>query len=334
MAGKWAIAAAVAAVLTATAGQAAELRFAFPAPPRSLINLWGFEPWAKDVAEASKGTLDIKIVGGPTLGTFGNIYDRTTMGVTDISFGVFSAMGTRFPRAEVSSVPFEIENPMEGAVALWRLYVSGALKDEFGDTRVLSLFVFGNPAIHTRAKEIKAVSDLRGMKIGVGGKLYSDILAVLDVAPLASEPPDLYQGISRGMYEGAMIQWTAVSTFKLYEVTKYHYEVPLGAAGAFVVMNKASYDKLPPPAKAAIDRYSGEPFARRMGDVMTRMDTATRAEVRKIEGQTFNSISAEDRKSWSDRLHPVIEEWTKRTPDGQAVLTALRSELAKIRASR
>ena len=52
----------------------ASIKFAFLAPPRSLVHQWSFKPWVKDVNEASGGTLAIKIIAGPTLGNFRNIY--------------------------------------------------------------------------------------------------------------------------------------------------------------------------------------------------------------------------------------------------------------------
>ena len=44
------------------------------APPRSLVHQWSFKPWVKDVNAASGGPLAIKIIAGPTLGNFRNIY--------------------------------------------------------------------------------------------------------------------------------------------------------------------------------------------------------------------------------------------------------------------
>jgi TRAP-type C4-dicarboxylate transport system substrate-binding protein len=227
-----------------------------------------------------------------------------------------------------------VESPAEGALALSRLYQKGLIADEYKDVKVLTLFAFGNPAIQTKDKEITRLDQIKGMKLAAGSKLDNDLLALLGAAPQSSDPSELYQGLSRGLYEGALIQWTAFLTFKLAEVTKYHFDLPLGAAAAYVVMNKNSYDKLPPEAKAAIDKHSGEPFARRMGDVINRQDQVAREGAKKLGGHVFHSITPEDRKTWAPRLQPLIDNWVRNTPNGAEVLAGLRKEIAAIRAGK
>jgi TRAP-type C4-dicarboxylate transport system substrate-binding protein len=322
------------AALIPYAAQAVELRFAFPAPPQSLVNQWGITPWAEEIKKDSNGALDIKIIPGPTLGTFGNIYDRTANGVADISFGVFSAISARFPKTEVANVPFVAETPMEAAIALQRLFDKGLIADEFKDVKVLCLFAFGTPAFHLKNKEVTRIEQVKGMKLAAGSRLENDILALFGAAPQSAEPTELYQGISRGLYEGSLIPWSAFLTFKLGEVTKYHLELPLGTAGAFVVMNKNSYDKLSADLKKVLDKHSGERFARHMGDAINRQDAFARDGARKMEGQVIHSITEEDRKTWAPRLQPLVDQWARNTPNGEAVLAAFRKEVAAVRAEK
>jgi len=322
------------AAVASTAAHAVDLRFGFPAPPQSLVNQWGITPWVKQVMDDSKGTLKINVIPGPTLGNFATIYDRTANGVADMSFGIFSPMAGRFPKTDVINVPFVAESPAEGAVALWRLYEKGVIADEFKDVKVLTLFAFGNPAIQTKDKEITRIEQIKGMKLGAGNTLDIDVLSLLGAAPQSADPSELYQGISRGLYEGALIQWSAFLTFKLAEVTKYHFDLPLGAAGAFIIMNKNSYNKLPPDAKTAIDKNSGLALARHMGDAINRQDAFAREGARKLGGHVFHNITAEDRQTWAPKLQPVIDAWVRRTPNGAEVLSAFRKEIADIRAGK
>jgi len=319
---------------SAFSSQAVELRFAFPAPPQSLVNVLGFEPWAKEIKEASNGALDIKIIPGPTLGTFGTIYDRTANGVADISFGIMSAMSARFPKTEVVNIPFVIENPKEGALALWRLYAKGVIADEYKDVKVLGLFTFGNPAIQTRDKEVASIADIKGMKLSAGAKVDNDLLALLGAAPQSADPTELYQGISRGLYEGSLIQWSAFQTFKLAEVTKYHFDLPLGAAGAYVVMNKGSYDRLPANLKATLDKFTGESLSRRMGDAISQQDAGAREQAKALGGHVFHTMPPEERETWAPKVQPLIDAWMRNTPNGDVVLSSLRKEIADIRAGK
>jgi TRAP-type C4-dicarboxylate transport system substrate-binding protein len=97
-------------------------------------------------------------------------------------------------------------------------------------------------------------------------------------------------------------------------------------------MNKATYAKLPDKARAAVDRHSGETFAKRMGAAVEVMEKEGRERVRAMAGHTLAEIDPAEAARWRERIAPVVEEWVKRTPNGAEVLAAYRAEIAKIRA--
>jgi TRAP-type C4-dicarboxylate transport system substrate-binding protein len=115
-------------------------------------------------------------------------------------------------------------------------------------------------------------------------------------------------------------------------VTRFHLDIAMGQAPAFVFMNKQAYAKLPAGAKAAIDKLSYESFSRRMGDVTDRQDDLGRSTVRKIPGHKVYKLSPEENAKWEKALVPVTEEWVKSTPNGAAILAAFRKEIANVRA--
>ena len=102
------------------AAQPVELRFASPAPPQSPINSRGIAEWIKEVNSASGNTVSFRLMAGPTLASFENVYDRVLKGVADIGFGTGSTVAGQFRRSEVATLPFESEGPIEVAVTLWR----------------------------------------------------------------------------------------------------------------------------------------------------------------------------------------------------------------------
>jgi TRAP-type C4-dicarboxylate transport system substrate-binding protein len=326
-----ALLAALVLAAPAFAQQPVELRLAFPAPGVSPLNSQGFTPWAKDIEAASGGTIAIRVIGGTTLATFETVWDRVAKGVADIGFGVSASVGGQFPKTEVAALPFELDNPREGSLALWRLYQRGLIAEEYNDVKLLGLFTFGHAAIHTRTAKIKSLSDLKGLKLRAGGRLEGDMIAALGGAPITINPADIYQSISNGLIDGAVVQWTAMNSFKIYEVAKNHLRAPLGSSTAFIAMNKRSYDKLPPQAKAAIDKHSYEPLARRMGDVVHKMDDFAQANVAKQPGQVIETIPAEEAARWRKQLQAISEGWVKSTPNGAAILAGFREEIKRAR---
>ena len=322
-----ALAAASAAASGARAADPIQLKLGFPAPPMSFVNTRGVTPWIKDVEAAAEGAIEIKLFPGGTLGNFRNIYDRTIAGVSDISFGTPGSEGQTFAKTGVSSLPFESEHSTEASLALWKLFEKNVIADEFDKVLPLALFTFSSSGMHS-TKLIKSADDMKGLKLAAGGKTAADALLVLGASPVTMTPAETYQSISRGLVDGANMSWPGVQVFKLFEVAKFHLSVPFGLAAGYIIMNKESYARLPAKAKQAIDRYSYEAFTRRMGTGADAEDEAILARLKKMPGQTFNALSAEEKARWRRILAPVTDAWMRTTPDGPRVLATFRAEIA------
>jgi TRAP-type C4-dicarboxylate transport system substrate-binding protein len=307
------------------------LRFGFPAPPQSKVNVWGVTPWIEDVQKAAPGLLDIKVFPGPSLATTENSYDRVVSGVADLMFGIFGPLAGKFTRVTVGSLPFEAKNNSETAVAYWHLYERGLFADELKEVKTLALFTFPSAGFHTN-KPVAVAADLAGMKVAVSDRALSQLITSLGAVPITMGPPDFYQSMQRGLVGGVAVGWSAADTFKLYEVSKYHVDTASGLFAAFMFMNKQSFAKLPAAAQQAIDRYSGEPFFRRMGKVTDDMDGEGREKVRAMPGQTITRLNAAEEARWQELAQPIIENWVKTTPNGAAILSAFREEIKKVRA--
>lgn len=331
-----AIGAALCVGLSGAAASAQEpivLKFGFPAPPTSFVLTEASEPWAKDVEAASNGAIKFTFFPGGSVGNFNNILDRTLNQVVDVSFGIFGPYSDQFPRTQVTSLPFEANNTTETAVTLWRLYHKGVTAPEFGQVKVLTLFNFPASALHTK-KPIKVLEDLKGMKLSVTNRTAGQVAELLGTAPISLTPADVYQSQQRGVIDGMFQAWTAVQTFKLYEVTNYHLNTPVGQQPAFIFMNKASFAKLPASSQATIDKLSGEPFARRYGKAVDANDMSGLASVKAMAGQNVGDLTPAETARWKERLKPVTDDWVKATPDGAKVLAAFREELANVRAGK
>jgi TRAP-type C4-dicarboxylate transport system substrate-binding protein len=200
---------------------------------------------------------------------------------------------------------------------------------EFEKVKVLSLFNFPAAHIHTKSP-LKAFS-LKGVKFSVSTKEEARVVAAMEGIPISMTPADVYEGLSRGTTEGVVIAWTAVQTFKLYEVAKHHVEAGLGMGPAFVFMNKSAYAKLPAQAKTAIDRHSGEPFVRRMGTVIDQVAAGIAGDIAAMPGHHITQLPEDQLATWRRHINPMVDAWIAETPDGAKVLAAYRAEIQKIR---
>jgi len=322
---------ALAFAAPALADEPVTLKFGFTAPATSYVNVYGAAPWTKEVEAASDGALKIQLFPNNILGTVFNIYDRTVNGVVDLSFGTIGTVSGMFARSNVSNLPFVGEDPYESSMALYRLYARGITADEFAAVKVLSLFTFSSAGLHS-TRPISSADDMKGVKLAAASKVVADALVLLGAVPITMAPAETYQAIQRGLVVGTNMSWPGTTVFKLPEVAKNHLEVPFGLAGAYIFMNKDAYARLPDKAKAAIDKYSGEPLARKLGKGGIEADKHVIAQLKAQPDQAFTALSPAEKERWRKTLMPITEEWVKATPDGAKVLAAFQEELVKARA--
>jgi TRAP-type C4-dicarboxylate transport system substrate-binding protein len=325
--------AALAALLALPAApRAAEpvtLKFAFPASLQSdfaRIIL----AWVDDVNKAEKGAVKIQMFPGATVAKFSNVLDRVQNGVVDIGFGIFGPYSRQVPQTFVVELPFVTENSTECSTAMWRLAVQGVTAAEYKGFHPLALFCFTGASLQS-TRPVRTADDMKGLKIAASGKVMADDLKLMGAAPITINPGDFFESLNRGLAQGVLISWPGAMSFKLQDVAHYHMSTPFGLFPAFVAMNKGSYARLSGPAKAAIDKLSGEVFSKRIGVGLDKSNDDAIADFKKMKGHEVVKLSDAELEKWDKILAPVTAEWVKDTPDGGHVLSAFKAELKKIR---
>jgi TRAP-type transport system periplasmic protein len=326
------IATAAIAATPALAQEPVKLKYASPSPPQSLITVWGIGPWLNDVVKASGGTIQVQSFLGAVLGNFNQVVDRTLNGVDDIGWGILGPYSDQFPQTDVASLPFVSTQAKASSIALWRLHEKGLIKDDWGKFKVLGLFNFPPASFHSN-KPIKGLADFKGLKIGVSVRVISELVRVAGAASVTMQPSDMYQAGQRGVVDGIAIGWPAFYPFKLQDVTKYHIDGAFGGTPSFVIMNKATYNRLPDKARQAFDALGGEKLSGRMGSTTDRMEEDGKKRVKAMPGHNFFTLSSAEEAAWKAKAEPIVEKWIKATPNGAAVLAAYREEIAKVLAA-
>ena len=327
--------AAGALAASASAAVAAEpnvLRFAVLAPPTTWVYTQAGEPWSKEVMSAADGTLDIKFFFGTTLGTVRNIYDRTVTGAVDIAFGTFGELTGQFQKVNVTTLPFETKDSYAAATALWRLYTSGVIADEFAHVKPLVLFTFPGYVLST-TRPVKSLADMDGLKVITTSRLTSQGVQLLGGVPITLIPTEIYSAIQRGTAAGTLVSWAAISVFKVEELTKYDVDTPFGHGPTYYFMNKDAFARLPAVAQAAIEKYSGDPLNRRLALAGAKVQDEAR-DLLTSRGHTVSDLDAAVAEEFRRRLTPITQEWVDATPDGARVLAAYRKEIAAALAAR
>ena len=331
------IAVAAAALCFASWAARAEevnLLFGTTLPAQVHLNVRVLHPWAERINQQGKGIVHIDVRDGSEIANLGNFYSRVQDDVIQISWGLQSAIGGKFPRTAVGGLPFEVEKAEIGSAALWRVYKSGLFNAEYDTVQPLYMITFPPSGIHY-AKQPKTLENLNGLKLATGSKVGADTIERLGGTPLSMITSDYYTALQRGMVDAVLVQWTAFQPFKLQDVTFYHLETKLGGATGMVFMAKKKYDALPAAVRKILDDNSGEAESRVYGKFWDDVDNEGREMVKALGDkhkiiQQSPAIAAK----WRKAVAPVIDDWVKATPDGAKVLAAFRAETAKVTAGQ
>ena len=324
-------AALIVAVPAASHSDPMQIKFGTTGPAFGPLHEEAYSAWAKDVTDASQGTLEVKVYPAQQLGTMINIYDRMLNGVAEVAYMVLGPIATQFPKTTVVGLPFVATNPMEAAQALWRVYERGVIADEFAKCHPVAMAAFTNVSLHSR-KPFATLDDIKGMKIGSQSRITGEVVEKLGATPVSLPVAESYQALSRGTIDAFATGWPGIVPFKMAEVTIAHTDTPLSAEMAFNAMNKDVYEKMPDAAKKAVDKYSGMAFSERMARAIAKMADQGRHAALARQGAKIVQLAPAEEERWKQRAAPVIEEWVKATPNGAAVLAAFREEIAKVRA--
>ncbi|MDP2818400.1 MAG: TRAP transporter substrate-binding protein [Polaromonas sp.] len=323
--------------LSGLAQQAVTLKFHTFMSPASNVWLTMHKPWMDKVEKESGGRIKFEAYPAMQLGgTPVQLYDQAKDGVVDVVWTLPGNTAGRFPRIEVFELPFMMSNAEATSKAYWE-YVQTVAPDEFKDTQVIALQVHGPGVIHTVAKPVKSIADMRGLKIRAPTRQVTKLMGILGAIPVGMPLPSIPDALSKGTIEGCVIPWEVVPAVKVNELTKFHAEFdPAGGSlytTTFVMaMNKAKYNSLAPDLKKVIDNNSGMATSAWLGKTQQGNDGIGRksASDRGNSIYTVNPVEAQEfrRKSRTVEVE-WVEDMNKKGFDGKKLLDTARSLIEK-----
>ncbi len=181
---------------------------------------------------------------------------------------------------------------------------------------------------------VRSLADLKGLRVRTAGSMRIKALESLGAVPVAVPVTTVAESLSKGVVDATLGEWLFVETFKVAEVVKNHFEMPLGSSAIMVTMLKSRYDALPAAARAAIDKHSGEPFVRKMIEIFEVMEGSIRERVSKEPRSRVTVPTADDISTWRKLTEPVVQAWRQESAQNERLYQALDTELKKVRAGQ
>ena len=311
------LAAAIGLMAIVAPAQAEEitLKVAHFWPSTALSQQKILEPWCAKIAAESNNRLKCQIYPAMQLGgTPPQLIQQAVDGVADIVWTLPGYTAGRFPSVEVFELPFITRNAEGASRAAWLYYEQFGQKD-FESVKPLAFHVHDAGHIHNNKREIRKISDFRGLKMRAPTRLTNRMIAHLGATPVAMPMPQTPDAVSKGVVDGYVLPWEVIPTMKLHEMTRYHTEMDPSEPSLYttfftIAMNKARYDSLPDDLKAVIDANSGADFSAQIGRAWDESAQAARQQA--VErGNRFYTIPASEAGEWKKVGERLATEWVK-----------------------
>jgi TRAP-type C4-dicarboxylate transport system substrate-binding protein len=290
------------------AAEVIKLKFANYFPPTHMNSVM-MGKYCEELNKKLAGKVELTQYTGSTLLSAPKMAAGVAAGIADIGLSNLSYTRGRFPVMEIMELPHGFPSAWIAGHVANDFYYKYQPKD-FDGYQVLMLSTSPINVIQTLSKPVKALEDVKGLKLRGTGRL-GDIVKALGATPIPIETPDLYDGLKRGVIEGALLPLETMKGFKTGELIKYvTASWRVGSAYCFyVTMNKQKWNSLPADVQKVMTDFSRE-FIERWTLEWNNIDIGG-GEYFKSNGGKIESVPDVDSPKWIKAVQPVIADYKK-----------------------
>ncbi|TFZ07190.1 TRAP transporter substrate-binding protein [Ramlibacter henchirensis] len=310
-----------------------ELKFAHWLPPTHSLSKTGFEPWAKSVEAASKGSIKVALFPAQQLGKAADHYDMARDGIADMTWVNPGYQAGRFPVFAAGELPFLVGKPGPGSAALdawYRKYAANEMKDVKFCFAHLHIGTF-----HSR-KPITEPSQVKGMKIRSSNGTNAAFMTLLGATNVQVSAPEARDALEKGVADAISFPWDSIVSFGIDKAVKFHSDMRLYASDFVWVLNRGWYDKLSAGQKKVIDDHCNNEWAAKVGAAWGDFEDGGQAKLEKAAGHTIVKLTPAQLDQWKKAAEPLYTQWVQSADkvgvNGKQALEELRKELANRKA--
>jgi TRAP-type C4-dicarboxylate transport system substrate-binding protein len=253
---------ALALCMSASFTLAADVKWDMPmAYPATNYHSENATQFAKEVTEASGGKLEIVTHPGGSLFKGDEIFRAVRTGQAPIGERLISALGNEDPIFELDSLPFLVTNFAESR----KLYdtTRPMVEKVLADKGLTLLYTVPWPpqGLYTK-NEVNSVADMKGVKFRAYNAATSRLAELMGAVPTKIEAAELTQAFATGAVDSMISSGSTGYDSKLWEHTKYWYNIQAWMPKNMVIVNTEAFNSLDEAtrnvvlekAKAAEDR--------------------------------------------------------------------------------
>ncbi len=295
----------------AGSSQPIELNFATWQPPQYPNNTLVFEPFIQEVEQKTEGRVKMYLQPGSVLVGGGETFDAVATGMVDMGFSLPAYTPGRFPLTTILEFPFMFSSSLQANQAAAELYKNNAaFQKEYDEVKVIYVGATDTAAL-VSAKPVETLEDFKGLRVRTPGPVQNDMINAFGGTPVSMPYPEVYDAMQRGVVDATFGPQTAIYPFNLHEVSSHIVLVDFYATPLYVVMNKASWNKISPADQAVIEELI-EQIPLNIGGLYDERIIGFREQIEKegAEGNiTIITFSADDMQKARSILEPLEEKW-------------------------
>jgi len=277
----------------------------FP-PPSNQSKLCA--EFIKDFESRTQGRVKVRYFPGGSLLKAPATIKGIDSGIVDIGLSHISYTAGRFPVMEVCELPHGYPTGWVANQIMNEFYHKFKPK-EFDKYKVL-WFHANSPSMVISKKPVRKLEDMKGLTLRAPGRT-GEVVRALGASAAPTPIMETYDAIAKGVIQGVFVPFETLRTFKFAEIAKYvTVSWQIGPSYPFyVLMNKKSYEKLPPDIKAILNTLAGE-YRDRFALMWNAIEFPGKAFGEK-KGVEYIELSGQEATRWKKAVKPVIENYVK-----------------------
>ncbi|MFY0597496.1 MAG: TRAP transporter substrate-binding protein [Cognatishimia sp.] len=289
-----------------------------PTPyPDATFHTVNIHDFAKDVAEATGGELEIKVHSAGSLFKHPEISKAVRSGQVPAGEFFMGLLTNDNAAFGVDALPF-LATSYEEAERLWAAQkdIVTELLDQQG---LMPLYAVPWPpqGLYT-TKEIASVDDLAGLKFRTYNATLEEFANLAGAAPTQVEVPDIPQAFSTGRVEAMITSPSTGANSKAWDFLTHYTDIQAWIPKNVVVVNKRSFRRLDEATQTAVLEAAAAAEAR--GWEMSKAETDAKVAVLKENGITIVEPSDALMAGLRDIGAQMLENWKEKSGENGAAL--------------
>ena len=312
----------IAALLAAASAQSQtkwDLPAAYPASNFHSINLQDF---ANDVDKATAGKLKITVHPGASLFKAPEIKRAVQGGQAQMGEVLLVNFQNEWQIFGADGLPF-LADSYDEAAKLWKIQ-RPMLEKKLAEQGMMVLYAVPWPpqGIYSK-KPLASAADLKGIKWRAYSPATSRIAELVGAQPVTVQAAEVSQAFATGVTESMMSSGSTGWDSKLYEHVKYWYDTQAWLPKNAVLVNKAAFEALDAPTKAALLKAGAEAEVR--GWAASKKANGETLDKLKANGMQILPPSAQLKADMQKVGDTLLKEWLEKAgPEGAQLVDAFR----------